>query len=70
MALSDFGMTKSDAEYILGSLLHSTILEILAYGIYTSVYCVAMYLIRKLLTSQWLPFVDIECFSQCLEEPA
>lgn len=45
MSLSDFGMTVDDAKYILGSELHSDILEVLAYGMYTVIYCVALYLI-------------------------
>ena len=45
MALSDLGMTENDAQYILGSLLHSFILEIMVYGMYTAMSCIAMYLI-------------------------
>ena len=44
MALSDLGLTEDAAAYILRSYLHAFILEILAYGIYTAVYCVTLYL--------------------------
>ena len=53
MALSDYDMTESDAEYILSSLLHSHILEILAFGMYTVVYCLAVYFTGKLSSSSW-----------------
>ena len=44
MALSDFGLTENDAQYLLGSVLHAIIVQILVYGMYTVVYCVALYL--------------------------
>lgn len=47
MALSDFHMTEKDAETVLSCYLHSKILEIFAYGIYTVIYCVAVYLTCK-----------------------
>lgn len=48
MSLSDIGVTEQDAQYILGTFLHSWILQIFAYGIYTVVYCVALCLTCKL----------------------
>lgn len=60
MALSDFNMTENEAEYLLGSLLHCYILEILAYGIYTVMYFVALYLTRKFFNSILLSaFIDV-----------
>lgn len=42
--LSKYGLTDEDIVYELGSVLHSYILDILGYGIYTGIYFVALYL--------------------------
>ena len=43
---SNYGLTDKQILYELGSNLHSNILDILVYGIYTGVYFVALYLTR------------------------
>ena len=41
---SQFGLTEEEVVYELSTGLHAKILEILGYGIYTSVYFVALYM--------------------------
>ena len=50
MSSSVFGMSEAEVVYQLSSTLHSYILDILGYGMYTSVYFVALYLTRELLS--------------------
>ena len=56
---SEFGLTEEQIVYELASVLHSYILDILGYGIYTSIYFVAVYLIctSSLLTQ----FQSLQC---------
>lgn len=42
--LSDLGMTENDAQHFVSSLLHSYVLQIMGYGMYTVIYFVALYL--------------------------
>lgn len=46
MSSSEFGLTNEELVYELHSILHSYILDIFTYGIYTSIYFVALYLTR------------------------
>ena len=56
MSSSVFGMPEEEVVYQLSSTLHSYILDILGYGMYTSVYFVALYLTRELLSLICLTF--------------
>lgn len=51
---SELGLTENEIIYQLASILHSGILDILAYGIYTAIFFVALYLTREFLLS--IPF--------------
>lgn len=50
MSSPEFGLTEQQVIYELATRLHSGILDILGYGIYTGVYFVALYLTRKSCT--------------------
>lgn len=47
MSSLEFGLTEKQVVYEIATTLHSGILDILGYGIYTGVYFVALYLTRK-----------------------
>ena len=55
---SEFGLTENEIIYELASILHSGILDILAYGIYTAIFFVALYLTRECLISTSFSYPD------------
>lgn len=54
---SNFGLTETEIVYELGHILHSNILDILAYGIYTAIFFVALYLTCESLGLTSLKFL-------------